>query len=76
MIKVVMAKTVVDLMDRNGGDPEEAAQDGLKLLVRKAEGYGGIIAVSNDGRCGIAYNTSRMVRAYMNSDMRMPLIAV
>jgi beta-aspartyl-peptidase (threonine type) len=76
MIKVVMAKTVIDLMDRNGGDPEKAAHDGLKLLIRKAEGYGGIIALNNAGAIGIAYNTPRMARAYMTSEMRAPFVAV
>ncbi|MBI4535103.1 MAG: isoaspartyl peptidase/L-asparaginase [Ignavibacteriae bacterium] len=76
MIKVVMAKTVIDLMDRNGNDPQKAASDGLKILERKAEGYGGIITLNNAGRVGIAYNTPRMVRAYMNSEMHQPIILV
>jgi beta-aspartyl-peptidase (threonine type) len=75
MIKVVMAKTVIDLMDRNGGDPEKAVQDGLKILIRKADGYGGIIAVNNKGKIGIAYNTPRMVRAYMTAEMRTPFVS-
>ena len=76
MIKVVMAKTVIDLMDRNGGDPEKAAQDGLKVLIRKAEGYGGVIALNNEGKIGIAHNTPRMARAWMTSEMRTPLVAI
>ena len=40
MIEVVMAKTVVDLMDRNERDPAKAVQEGLKILVRKADGFG------------------------------------
>jgi beta-aspartyl-peptidase (threonine type) len=75
MIKVVMAKTVIDLMDRNGGDPERAVQDGLRILIRKADGYGGIIAVNNEGKIGIAYNTPHMVRAYMTAEMRTPFVA-
>ncbi|MBM2841032.1 MAG: Peptidase [Bacteroidetes bacterium] len=75
MIKVVMAKTVIDLMNRNGGDPAKATQDGLNILTRKADGYGGIIAVSNEGKIGIAYNTPHMVRGYMKADMRTPFVA-
>ncbi len=75
MIKVVMAKTVIDLMDRNGGDPKKAAEDGLKILVRKADGYGGVIAVNNEGHIAVAYNTPHMARAYMTSDMRTPFVA-
>ena len=76
LIKVVMAKTVVEFMDRNGGDPEQAAQDGLKTLIRKTEGYGGIIALNNAGHIGIAFNTRRMARAYVTSDMRTAFVAV
>jgi beta-aspartyl-peptidase (threonine type) len=74
MIKVVMAKTVIDLMERNGGDPEQAAQVGMDILAKKAEGYGGIIALNKQGRIGISYNTPRMVRGYMTDEMRDPVV--
>ena len=76
MIKVVMAKTVIDLMDRNGSDPVKAVQDGLSILVRKTDGFGGIIALNNAGDIGIAYNTPRMARAYMSSDLDAPVVKV
>ncbi|HET6271847.1 MAG TPA: isoaspartyl peptidase/L-asparaginase [Bacteroidota bacterium] len=76
MIKVVMAKTVIDLMDRNGGDPDKAVRDGLKILERKADGYGGLIAINNEGQIGISYNTPRMARALMTSELKAPLIAI
>jgi beta-aspartyl-peptidase (threonine type) len=76
IIKVVLAKTVVDLMDRNGNDPALAVRDGLKILVRKADGHGGLIALNNAGRVGIAFNTPRMARGYMNSEMKTPVVQV
>jgi beta-aspartyl-peptidase (threonine type) len=76
MIKVVMAKSVVDLMERNGGDPEAAAAEGIRILERKADGYGGVIAVSRTGRIGIAYNTPRMARAYISADMAKAIALV
>jgi beta-aspartyl-peptidase (threonine type) len=76
MMEVVMAKTVVDLMDRNGRDPAKAVQEGLKILVRKADGFGGVIALNKDGDVGIAYNTPRMARAFMSSDRTAPLVQV
>jgi beta-aspartyl-peptidase (threonine type) len=76
LIKVVMAKTVIDLMDHNGGDPEQAALAGLKILVRKTDSYAGIIAINNEGRIGIAFNTPRMARAYMTSEMKSPVVAI
>jgi L-asparaginase / beta-aspartyl-peptidase len=76
MMKVVMAKTVVDLMDWNGNDPERAVRDAVRILERKTEGYGGIIALNNAGKVGIAFNTPRMARAYMSTEMREPSVAV
>jgi beta-aspartyl-peptidase (threonine type) len=76
MIKVVMAKTVVDLMEANGLDPEKAAQDGLKVLVRKVDGYGGIIALSKNGAVGIAFNTPRMARAFMRTGVTEPVVLI
>ncbi len=76
MIKVVMAKTVIDIMDRNGNDPALATLEGMKILERKAQGYGGIIALNMDGDVGIAYNTPRMARGYMTSELREPWVAV
>jgi beta-aspartyl-peptidase (threonine type) len=76
MIKVVMAKSVVDLMERNGGDPEAAAAEGIRILERKADGYGGVIAITRTGRIGIAYNTPRMARAYISADMAKAIALV
>ncbi len=70
MIKVVMAKSVIDLMELNGSDPESAVQEGIKLLERKAQGYGGLIALNPSGKIGISYNTPRMARAFMTSEMK------
>jgi L-asparaginase / beta-aspartyl-peptidase len=76
MIKVVMAKTVLELVDRYGGDAGRAAHDGIKILERKVGGYGGVIALNNDGGIGVAYNTPRMARAYMSSEIKTPVVTV
>jgi beta-aspartyl-peptidase (threonine type) len=76
MIKVVMAKTVVDRMDHNGGDPQEAAEMGVAHLKRKVDGLGGVIALNARGTFGVAFNTPRMARAYMSSAMHDPFVAV
>jgi beta-aspartyl-peptidase (threonine type) len=76
MIKVVMAKTVIDLMDRNGGDPQRAAQDGLRILEGKTGGQGGMIALNTAGKIGVAFNTPRMARAYRTAEMRAAFAAV
>lgn len=76
MIRVVMAKTVVDLIERNGGDAAAAATQGINILERKAGGYGGVIALSTSGTIGVAYNTPRMARAFLTSEMSEPAVAV
>jgi len=76
MIKVVMAKTIIDLMEANGGDPQDAAKRGIEILHRKADGFGGVIVMNKYGDCGIAYNTPRMARGFMNSKMSSPHVEV
>jgi beta-aspartyl-peptidase (threonine type) len=75
MIKVVMAKTVIDMMAANGGKPQAAAELGIEFLKRKADGDGGVIVLNAHGECGVAFNTPRMARAYMTSEMRVPFVA-
>jgi beta-aspartyl-peptidase (threonine type) len=76
MIKVVMAKTVVDLMCAPGATPSRAAEEAIGILRSKAKGYGGVIALDPHGGIGIAFNTPRMARAYLTSSMRSPAVEV
>jgi L-asparaginase / beta-aspartyl-peptidase len=76
MIKVVMAKTVVDIMDWNGNDAVRAVHDAVRILERKTGGLGGVISLNNAGKVGIAFNTPRMARAYLTTEMREPIVAV
>lgn len=76
MIKVVMAKTVIDILDMNGGDPQAAAESGIEILRRKVDGNGGVIGLNRFGKPGVAFNTPRMARAYINSEMGDPFVGV
>ncbi len=76
IIKVVLAKTVIDLMETNGGHPQEAAEKGIEILHRKVDGFGGVIVMNKIGECRFAYNTPRMARAYINSRLSEPVVAV
>ena len=76
IIRVVLVKSVLDIMEKNGGDPEAAARAGIELLEQKVQGHGGIIVMNRKGQVSAACNTSRMARAYMTSGMRSPVAAV
>jgi L-asparaginase / beta-aspartyl-peptidase len=76
IIKVVLAKSVIDIMEMNGGDPDNAVSEGLRILQQKAKGFGGLIAINHDGRIATAFNTPRLARAYMTSEMKTPFIEV
>ncbi|MBI5214539.1 MAG: isoaspartyl peptidase/L-asparaginase [Ignavibacteriae bacterium] len=76
MIKIVMAKTVIDMLEQNGGDVSDAATRGIDLLKRKVDGYGGVIVMNKRGEVGVAYNTPRMARGYMTEQMTEPIITV
>jgi beta-aspartyl-peptidase (threonine type) len=76
MIKIVMAKTVIDFMYIHHDKLQVAIEKALDLLQRKADGYGGAIAINKRGNIGVAYNTPRMARAYINDKMSEPIVDV
>ncbi len=76
MIKVVMAKTVIDFMEMHRGNSKEAAELGIRHLKKKVDGLGGVIVLNMKGEFGVAFNTPRMARAYMSSEMSEPVVAV
>jgi L-asparaginase / beta-aspartyl-peptidase len=76
IIRVVLAKTVIDLMRSKGGDPEAAAKEAIALLKKRTGGLGGLVVLSAAGGVGIAFNTPRMSRAYITSSTKGPIAAV
>lgn len=76
IIKVALAKTVVDQMEMNNHDPSVAAQLGIDRLQKKADGFGGVIVLNDAGKPGIAFNTPRMARAYRTSEMNSDIVLV
>lgn len=76
IIKVVLAKTVIDFLDTNSGSPQEAAERGISILGQKGDGYGGVIVMDKHGQPGVSYNTPRMARAYMNTQMTKPHVSI
>jgi beta-aspartyl-peptidase (threonine type) len=76
LIRVAMAKTVIDRMDLKNEDPDVAVKNALKVLQKKANGYGGAVVVNCQGKVAAAFNTPRMARGYVTSQMKTPFIAV
>jgi beta-aspartyl-peptidase (threonine type) len=76
IIRVVMAKSVIDMMRSNGHDPEQAAKDAIALLKEKTGEHGGVIVLNAAGSVGIAFNTPRMARAFITSSIKGPIAAV
>jgi beta-aspartyl-peptidase (threonine type) len=73
IMKIVMAKTAVDLL-RAGQPPQAVAQECVQLLASRAGGTGGLVLLDRQGTPGFAFNTPRMACAYIhqNSD---PIVA-
>jgi L-asparaginase / beta-aspartyl-peptidase len=67
-MKALGAKQAVEAM-RAGRDPSEAAREVLPL-VRRQGGDGGLICVDARGRIGLAFDTPRMVRAWIDGEGR------
>jgi isoaspartyl peptidase/L-asparaginase-like protein (Ntn-hydrolase superfamily) len=67
---------VIDMMKSNGGDPSRAVRTALQDLEQKTGGYGGVIVINAEGKVASGFNTPRMARGYMTSDMKTPIVEV
>ena len=81
IMKIVMAKTAVDLLRQSAicADPaagascevsaaKVAAREAVHLLARRAHGHGGLILLDRHGNPGFAFNTPRMAYGYATPD--------
>jgi beta-aspartyl-peptidase (threonine type) len=75
IIRVVMAKSAVDLLE-GGETPREAAAHAVTLLRDKVDGRGGVIMMNPTGQVGFAFNTARMAYAYLTEGMEKPVVGV
>ncbi|MDE0034107.1 MAG: isoaspartyl peptidase/L-asparaginase family protein [Deltaproteobacteria bacterium] len=64
IIKVLLAKTSVDLMD-SGAGPAEAARRAVALLARQTSGQAGVILADRSGAVGYAHNAEEMPVCYI-----------
>lgn len=60
IMKIVMAKTAVDLL-RAGRSAQETADESLRLLAARTGGTGGLILLDRAGTPGFAFSTPHMV---------------
>ncbi len=71
--KVLLARLALHHLQQLG-DPHVAAQAAIQVLADKANGLGGIILLSADGRPGWYHNTPHMAYAYRTADMDEPAL--
>lgn len=67
IMKIVMAKTAVDLL-RAGHEPQDVADRAIRLLRQRVQGTGGLILVDCQGRIGAAFSTPSMALAYRSAN--------
>jgi L-asparaginase / beta-aspartyl-peptidase len=81
IMKIVMAKTAVDLLRQSGTSADSpagalcgvssaqlAAREAVHLLSRRTHGTGGLILLDREGHPGFAFNTPRMAYGYVAVD--------
>ncbi len=75
IMKIVMAKTTVDLLrqppagiSHSANIPQAIAEACVRLLAERVQGRGGLILLDRDGRPGFAFNTARMAYGYVAAD--------
>jgi L-asparaginase / beta-aspartyl-peptidase len=72
IIRVVLAKSVVDLL-KAGIDPKSAAEQSIALLAEKTASTGGVIVIDRHGRIGFTRNTTHMPVCWMMSPRHVEL---
>ncbi len=75
IIKTTLAKTTCALIER-GHNAQKAADVAIDFLWTKVGGKGGVIVIDKNGNVGLSYNTKKMPRAWMNSEMPDPEVAI
>jgi L-asparaginase / beta-aspartyl-peptidase len=65
IMKIVMAKTAVDLL-RNGTTVIAAANECVHLLARRTQSTGGLILLDREGHAAAAFNTLRMAYGHID----------
>ena len=75
IIKVGLARCTAESM-RNRRTAQDAAEEGVETLKSRVEGLGGVICMDAGGHIGMAFNTPRMARGYMQEGMECLFVAI
>ena len=75
IIKTTLAKTTCALIE-NGLTAQKAADTAINFLWTKIAGKGGVIVIDKNGNVGLSYNTTKMPRAWMNTEMLQPDVSI
>jgi len=75
IIKTNLAKTTCALIE-DGLSAQKAADTAIDFLWTKVGGKGGVIVIDKNGDVGLSYNTTKMPRAWMNTEMSDPDVAI
>jgi beta-aspartyl-peptidase (threonine type) len=76
IIKATLAKTTATLIEENGLTAQNAADAAIHFLWTKVGGKGGVIVIDKKGNVGMSYNTKKMPRAWMTSEMADPIVDI
>jgi beta-aspartyl-peptidase (threonine type) len=68
IMRIVMAKTAVDLLRDRIQQPQHAADASIRLLASRAKGTGGLILLNREGQPAAAFNTPNMAYGYVMPD--------
>ena len=64
-LRTVLSKTVSDYVYFEGMSASEAAEAGIRYLVDKVNGEGGVIVIDNAGKCAAAQSTSGLIHGWI-----------
>jgi beta-aspartyl-peptidase (threonine type) len=67
-IRTTLGKTIGDLILYKNLTAVEAAQEGVRYLLQKVRGLGGVIVVDKNGVIGIAHSTPGIACAFSRPD--------
>ncbi len=60
-LRTVLAKTIAGFVEHQNMNAQQAADAGIKYLVRKVNGLGGVIVIDHQGNCARALSSPGMI---------------